>query len=208
MKKHTIIWVLLIGIHHAFAQGFVNLDFESANLSGYSAGSVPATDAIPGWTAYIGGMSLTNITYDASENQLEVDIIGSTNIQDNYYIYLGGSFNDPASIGQTGTIPITAQSIIFSGNLLFADTVSFNDQRLSVSVIGTGSDYAIYAANISAFAGQTGQLLFTSSHLPVSTGDTIDNIQFSSSPVPEPSSSSLLLLGSGVFIYVRRVFHR
>jgi hypothetical protein len=27
-------------------------------------------------------------------------------------------------------------------------------------------------------------------------------------PIPEPSSSLLLLLGSGVFIYVRRAFHR
>jgi hypothetical protein len=46
-----------------FAQGFVNLDFEAANLSAYGAGpaAVPATNAIPGWTAYLGGVPQTDI---------------------------------------------------------------------------------------------------------------------------------------------------
>jgi hypothetical protein len=70
------------------------------------------------------------------------------------------------------------------------------------------ANYNIYEANIGAFAGQTGQLLFTSTGYPTAVGDMIDNIQFSSSPIPEPSPSLLLLLGSGVIIYVRRTFHR
>ncbi len=43
------------------AQGtFQNLNFESANLSGYSPGNhVPVSDALPGWSAYftIGGVA-------------------------------------------------------------------------------------------------------------------------------------------------------
>jgi hypothetical protein len=115
MKKYTIIWVLMIGIYGSFAQGFVNPDFESANLSGYGAGSVPATNAIPGWTAYLGGIAQTNINYNVSlgAGGIQVDILGSTNLQGNYYIYISGSVSEPASIGQTGTIPVTAQSIIF-----------------------------------------------------------------------------------------------
>ena len=52
--------------HPGFSQGFVNLDFESANLSGYPPpNAVPVGDAIPGWTAYIGSTELTTISYDA-----------------------------------------------------------------------------------------------------------------------------------------------
>ena len=51
--------------HLGFSQGFVNLDFESANLSGYSspAGGVLTSDAIPGWTAYIGSTELTTMIF-------------------------------------------------------------------------------------------------------------------------------------------------
>lgn len=49
----------------ARGQGFVNLDFESANLSGYSPGSVPATDAIPGWTTLTNGLPQQTIAYNA-----------------------------------------------------------------------------------------------------------------------------------------------
>jgi hypothetical protein len=35
----------------AQAQGFVNLDFENADLSAYGAGSVSVANAIPGWSS-------------------------------------------------------------------------------------------------------------------------------------------------------------
>ena len=54
-------------------------------------------------------------------------------------------------------------------------------------------NYKIYSADISAFAGQTGQLLFTT---PVQTLALLDNIQFSSLPVPEPSEFALVMLGT------------
>ncbi len=202
MKKSTILLILiLVGIRHTFAQGFVNLDFESANLSGYTAGSVPASNAIPGWTAYLGGAPLMNINYDVSPSSggLGVYIYSGSNLQGNYYVYTEGTSGEAASIGQTGTIPITTQSLVWWG---FGGEVSFEGQQLSVSNIGSGPHYDIFSANVSAFAGQTGQLLFTSTHFPVAEGDTIDNIQFLSAP--EPSSSWLVLLGCGVLIYAHR----
>ena len=204
MKKSTILLILiLVGIRHTFAQGFVNLDFESANLSGYSAGSVPATDAIPGWTAYLGGTPLTNINYNTGGS---VEIVGSSAMQGNFYIRLqsGGSSSTEPSIGQTGTIPETAQSLIWWG-IVAPVVLSFNGQTLSFSMLGpaTGSAF-IYGVDISSFAGQTGQLLFASTS-PLSLGPSfIDNIQFSSSPIPESSAVSLLLLGGGVLIYAHR----
>ena len=207
MKKHILIlMVILAGIGNAFAQGFVNLDFESANLSGYSAGSVPASDAIPGWTAYLGGVALSNINYNIGGSGNMVAIVGVNPIQGNYFIHIqgNGSDNTQASIGQTGTIPVTAQSLIYWGGGFGQNDISFNGQTLSFTALGFGANYVIYGIDISAFAGQTGQLLFTSSYWPAAVGDNIDNIQFSSSPIPEPSAVSLLLLGSGVLIFVRR----
>ena len=203
-----ILVLILIGRQDACAQGFVNLDFEDANLSGYSAGPVPAVDAIPGWTAYLGGMALTNINYNVTGG---ITIEGShrgSSIQGNYFIYLEGSggFLQPdenASIGQTGTIPATARSMIFWGAFYTPfDIISFNGQPLPVTGTGSGANYSIYGVNISAFAGQTGQLLFTSRSTPAAGGDAIDNIQFSSSAVPEPGVLSLLGLG-GLFLASR-----
>ena len=54
-------------------------------------------------------------------------------------------------------------------------------------------NYTIYGADISAYAGQTGQLLFTA---PLQTGALLDNIQFSSVAIPEPSALTLFALGS------------
>jgi hypothetical protein len=205
MKKYIIILILiLIGWCDAFAQGFVNTDFESANLSGYGAGSVPATNAIPGWTAYLGGTPLTNINYDVSPSSggRGVYIYNSTNLQGNYYVYIEGTSSEHASIGQSATIPLTAQSLIWWG--FGPDILSFNGQSLPFSNIGSGTHYDIFAANISAFAGQTGQLLFTSDAYPAAPGDFIDNIQFSSSPIPEPSALGLSVLGGLCFLWNRR----
>jgi hypothetical protein len=192
------------------AQGFVNLDFEGANISGYSAGSVPASDAIPGWMAYLGGTPLSNINYNTGGSGNMVEIVGVNPIQGNYFIHIqgNGSDNTQASIGQTGTIPVTAQSLIFWGGGLGQNDISFNGHTLSFTALGFGANYVIYGIDISAFAGQTGQLLFTSSSWPAAVGDNIDNIQFSSSPIPEPSAVSLLLLGCGVLIYARRIHQK
>jgi hypothetical protein len=204
MKKCLFLLALiLIRMNNASAQGFVNLDFESANLSGYSAGSVPAADAIPGWTAYLGGTVLTSINYDVNDafGPPGAYIYNSANLQGNYYAYVQGTPSEPASIGQTGTIPATAQSLIWWGD---GPEVSFNDQPLSVTFVGATDYYTIFSADISAFAGQTGQLLFTSSHYPNAPGDQIDNIQFSSSGVPEPSTFGLLTLVGSLFSLHRR----
>jgi hypothetical protein len=60
-------------------------------------------------------------------------------------------------------------------------------------VIGSASAATIVGEDISSFAGQTGQLLFQG-------GGELDNIVFSTQPIPEPSSfvlfgTSALLLG-------------
>ncbi len=118
-----------------------------------------------------------------------------------YSVFLQGTYRDPspksAAIGQTGQVPITAQTLIFWANtFLSAITndmeVTFNNQAIPYFATSSGAGYTVYAADISAFAGSTGQLLFTA--MP-NTWAMIDNIQFSSSGIPEPATVGLLGLG-------------
>ena len=202
------------GHWHCLSQGtFQNLDFEDATIvpdtsSFYYPYVVYASDAIPGWTAYVGGSQVSEILYnDEFLSGGAVSIIGTSysrpSIQGNYSIILGG-FNYPgflrtAGIGQTGQVPGNALSLIFWGNI-GANDVSFDGQTLSLTVLGSTANYNIYGADISRFEGQTGQLLFTT----VPGGhDMIDNIQFSSSEIPEPSIVGLSAL-SGLLLAWRR----
>jgi hypothetical protein len=59
------------------------------------------------------------------------------------------------------------------------------------------SNYVEYGADISAFAGLTGELRFTEQ--PITRNDatvTLDQITFSNLPVPEPSVFGLSALGA------------
>jgi hypothetical protein len=64
MKIKIILVTAILMFTRAFSQGFVNLDFESANLTGYSPGNtIPTANAFPGWVVsaeciLYGGFSL------------------------------------------------------------------------------------------------------------------------------------------------------
>lgn len=195
-----VVLTLLATTRLAQSQGFVNTDFENPVLPLTPVNfQVPTVDAIPGWTAYVGGSQVNQIVYntrplDAAEVTLQG--LGSTTltpIEGNYTVELYGSSQfgpqQSAAIGQTGQIPANVSSLIFWG---YSSDVTFAGQSLSLVLLGTTPNYNIYGADVSAFAGQTGQLLFTAQPQSV---DIIDNIQFSTSPVPEPNSFGLFALG-------------
>jgi hypothetical protein len=187
---------------------FVNLDFEAANVSGYPAGTVPANEAIPGWTAYIANVPQSTILYNYETlGEAAISLQGQPGgiyppIQGQYFVFLQATFFAPgtnaAAIGQTGTIPSTAQSLVFWGDTSLSGVannmqVTFNGESVPYAAIGSGSTYTIYGADISGLEGQTGQLLFTAYN---NTYAAIDNIQFSDQPIPEPGAFALCAMGA------------
>jgi hypothetical protein len=214
-----VIALLLAGQSGGFSQGFVNLNFESANVSEQISHNTSVANAIPGWNAYISGVLQTTIwCNDVPLSAPEVCLINtnspnfSQTISGKYYLELWGEFNpsggqistNSAAIGQTGQVPLTAKTLIFWGNI-GGLVATFNGQPLNFFETDSTASYNIYSADISAFAGQTGQLLFTDPFYSNGLGGpaTLDNIQFSSSPVPEPSALGLSALG-GLFLACRR----
>jgi len=195
-------------------QGFVNLNFESAKfvvpdpLNPYE---VSATNAIPGWIPYYAGNPVSLVLSNTvSLSGGWVSVFGTNNdvfvpqIQGNYYIWLAGANytgnETPVGIGQTAQIPIKATSFTFWG--YWAGTITFGNQVLSVFQTGSTANYNIYSVDVSSYSGQTGELLFTTL---LAGGAVIDNIQFSTTAVPEPGSLALIALGGALFAIRRKI---
>ena len=191
------VWIL--GMSLCRAQGFLNLNFENATIL------TSRTATIPGWAVntgnYVNG-DINSIPYNDSAMDAPAVSLEGTNapspslqaIQGNYSIFLqGGSRFSPdtngASIWQTGQISSFAQSMTYWGNAL---QVTFNNQLLAFNAISSTPNYTVWRTDISAYAGQTGQLMFTA---PWQSSAMLDNIRFSALPIPEPGSLALVLAG-------------
>ncbi len=200
----------------ATAQGFVNFGFEDTTITPVLINSFTGyydyIATVPGWTwtpqynaATVDAdtmVSLNSIALDAPAVTLHStdDPYGPQAIQCNYSIFLqGGSSSVPSTsysaIWQSGQIPANAKSLIYWGGSL---QVTFNGQPIAPFAIGSGATYTIWDMDISSYAGQIGQLMFT---VPWETSALLDNIQFSSSPVPEPSVLSLLGFSLIIFCF-------
>jgi len=180
---------------------FVNLGFEQANLPylapGQSGGDVSALDALPGWTVQ---MNLGNILYNNQNLDLASVSILNTNYPGppgfalgTYYVLLqaGGYPGEPAtipSIAQNGEVPATAKSmrlIAYSS----PPVVTFAGNQIPLFALNTVGYRTFYGADISAYAGQTGELKFTG-------GLTyFDNISFSTLGIPEPAPLAMITTG-------------
>lgn len=217
MKNRFLILFLLAGAQGGHAQGFVNLDFENTTITPVVfPGGTRYTATVPGWTWTPGGNFLNGDPNSVDYNDfalsspavnLEGADFGSpyTAIEGNYSIYIQGGYYNGArgsTIGQTGQIPLNAQSISYWGGNF---QVTFNGHLLSFNPLNTYATYSVWAADISAYAGQTGQLLFTCSDY---NAGMLDNIQFSSSSVPEPSELCLIGIGALLLRFLPRNFNR
>jgi hypothetical protein len=213
----------LFSLHHAanlFAQGFSNLGFETTTITPvfFFPSDTIYTATVPGWAWTPSGNFVNydpnSVGYnDFTLDDPSVNLHGASSpyapaISGNYSITLQGgsqtaSTRSGSAIWQTGQIPPDAESLIYWGGAL---EVSFNGQPLTPVAIRNAGNYTVWGMDISAYAGQTGELRFKKTWLPTnfSEGALLDNIQFSPVLVPEPSSVALcgvsmcLLLGIGL----------
>src|SRR5664279_4885629 len=125
--------IVLVLLQSCGGQSFVNLDFEDANVSGYSPGSnVPIADAFPDWSASYsdpnaGTVEASSVAYDALSLGGAVISINDNMgfpysfcvIDGNYSAYLfGGKSNfgnfTSSTLSQTGLVPIGTKSLTVS----------------------------------------------------------------------------------------------
>lgn len=202
-------------LQRACGQGFVNLDFESTTLApGGAPTTVSASSAFPGWTVLFNTTSQSSVLYNytASGDSSVTLLAGGSNspipVYDGSFsaMLFAGASGDP-SLTQTGLVPSDAESlrfyIYFGGTTYFS--VSLNGQAIRIAALQplALNSYNLIGGDISQFAGQVATLQITSvypttPHLIGGGGGGevypigIDDIQFSSSPVPEPGVLSLL----------------
>jgi hypothetical protein len=217
----------------ASAQGtFQNLDFDATLIpEDQSPGRVNVTDALPGWTVYIGTNAQTQMGFNfASFGGTSISLQGTNttafpgincNVPGFYCGYsallqggLAGGDLVPidASIAQTGLIPADSKSIRFEtlgGS--FPLVVSVGGHALPLAVISLTGNVFVLGADISAYAGQTAELKFDALAPPIGTFPSpsnweIDSIQFSTSTIPEPGA--LALVGLGCLVSAWRWFGR
>jgi hypothetical protein len=217
----------LVSAVQGHAQGtFQNLDFESATLSpippGQYGGEVPISEALPGWTGSVNGTPVTqvlqnNITLGAPG----IDILGPAwndigpgILDGSYTVFLQDFFPSEGNVSlyQDGTVPANTASLQFSAwsqyspvNLL----VSFAGNNLSLVALSTGTSpsgqpYTVYGASLAPYAGQTGQLEFTTFAATRPGQIELDDISFSTQSVPEASPLLLTGLGGTFFALYRR----
>jgi hypothetical protein len=209
-----VVLALFIGVERGSAQGFTNLNFESATItpdpsSPYYPNAVYASSALPGWTA-TGFIGPNEILYNsASTGATSVSILGVNGfpkaLDGQFSIYLyGGVTAASASISQTAVVPASSESILFEaqggmGTLL----VSLGGQNVSFQALSTAPNYTLYGGNISpAFSGQSEQLTFSALE-GINNAWELDDIQFLTSPVPEPGTVALVGVGA-VMVGLRR----
>ncbi len=206
---------LQCAVSAALAQGtFQNLNFESANVTGYPVGSstVPISSALPGWT----GPSL--IWYDTLSLGGALVSINDTNtgfgfvpIQGRYSAYLfSQGLNSPTSvtISQTGLVPggtmsLQAKMAWFGA----APVVKLGGQTINMVPLQTFPDYVLYGGDIPpSLAGQVALLSFTEPPPAQSSpgGLLLDSIIFSPQQIPEPSGLALSGLGAFLLGFFRR----
>ena len=218
MKRITAILAVTALIISARGQGFLNLNFESAqNLPGNPGNGelVSVTNALPDWTAYggpaISGNALSSIYYVS--NSLG-NVSGSVELEGGT-LALSGDFSVElfmnSAISQTGMVPDNAESLEFEAGGVAAGgtfaasgfSVTLGVDTLLCSAISEGPDYTVYGANIPSGLDGLSEALIFSCQGGGSGQVQLDDIEFLPTSIPEPSEWALIGMGA-VALLVRR----
>lgn len=195
-----------------FGQGFVNLNFESAqnipSVSNIGEYPVSVANALPGWR--IVPNNIYNLIMYTLDPQYQWDnsvvlVGGNLALSGNYSVH----FSDESQINQTAMVPGNAASLQFeafngSGTPRLTDFyLMLGGQSLSYELLHTGTVFNVYGANIPSYMdGQIETLEFGENGF---SGIGLDNISFSTASVPEPSEGFLINTGAVFFAFLRLI---
>jgi len=220
----TVLFVSMsVLLSNARGQGtFQNMNFELAPIDLGESGGIHYY-TIPYWNATMGpyqdGVTLNTYVLDATTVSLQTGAVidGTTSL-----FLTASSFGFPlstASISQMGMVPTTAKSLHFT----VADVMAFQlpatlpgqffvtmgGENVALQVVANSDNYTELAGNISNWAGQTTTLSIGVS-VPASQGPEIyfqgliDDVSFSPTSVPEPTTTVLGILAGGGWLLCRR----
>jgi hypothetical protein len=219
-----VIILILVAAQDAKAQGFENLNFESANIAGYSPNSsdVPISAALPGWSGFYGSSQASEVWYDgisiggAMISVIDDNAPAFAPLQGNFSAFLfggGGIAGLSASISQTATISAGTQSITMDAWEYDASPiVAINGLAINMIPLQTFANYTVYGGTVpTADVGPSVTLSFTDP-APATGGPSmfeLDNISFSTNVVasPEPNMAALTAIG-GLLFGARKCFAR
>ncbi len=197
----------------AAAAPFVNLNFEQATVPPGSPPVIPAAVGVPGWTPRVGNLVVSSVAYNSTGigdgRVVLYDAflgIGIGVVEPRFSICLitDFGFDLPASLSQLGEVPEGTKSLRFLADYFRPPALlSIDGTNLPLVQLSQPSNFepVEWGADLTAFAGQTVELR-VSSGLPPSRIVTVDALSFSSSPIPEPNSTSAI--GIAAILTARR----
>ena len=104
-----------------------------------------------------------------------------------------------ATISQTGIVPTGTESLqVQIGNYGDPFIVSLGGQSINMVPLATFAHYTLYGGDVSSFGGHLETLSFTAPPAAVTQPSflEVDNIQFLTTPVPEPGTLALVAMGA------------
>jgi hypothetical protein len=205
----------LTGVSHtpqASAQAFQNLDFEAATvvpIPDDSFGRIYLSQAIPGWMGFVGANQESAAGFDGTflccsqvslwggRNHPELPIAGTFSVGLHASRADNGQLADTA-IAQSGLVPASAQSLLFKAQGGGPLSVALGGQSLSIVPLSTGPNYTLFGADITGWGGHMSELRFTALATPTFSFVVLDDIVFSSEPIPEPQVILMLVLAAAL----------
>jgi hypothetical protein len=213
------------------AQGFVNLNFESATIP---AGTpvptqISLTEGVPGWSESYTTGDFTELNSDMYYDGISGggNFVAIIDKNEPYFQPLNGKYSAilfsqgggpvydqySQSISQTALVPSGSQSLVFNAYVTGAPfVVTLGGQTINLELLQIFGNYTEFAGTIPpSLAGQSETLEFT--ELPTPEGDgqiaalELDNISFSPNAVPEPSALAFGVI-SGFLFGVRGWFRK